>query len=33
MKMMYHVLDKMNDSDLKAIKKRAKQIINNPNDF
>ena len=33
MKMMYHVLDKMNASDLKTIKKRAKQIINNPNDI
>lgn len=33
MKMMYHVLDKMNKSDLKAIKDRAQHIINNPNDF
>ena len=33
MKMMYHLLDKMDNKNLTAIKERAKHIIENQNDY
>lgn len=33
MKMMYHILDKMDKTEMDAIKKRANDIILNPNDY